>query len=85
MKARVKRNSWSTESVIDLSDAMTPQLESDGGSVEMAARSADVALQVIGKLLARLVELNVLTFDDAVKVSNEYKYNEATLIGDEPK
>lgn len=63
---RVISETWRGEVEMDLVDALTPTvvLEADG-QVERAADSAALALRVIGKILAEMVERRMLTVEEA--------------------
>lgn len=69
---RVKARTWRGEVTMDLVDALTPDKCLDGGQVERAASDADTALDVLGRLLAELVERNVIRLSDADAISGNW-------------
>lgn len=72
MRVRVK--TWRGEREMDLADALTPSVTGIGesGQVERAQDSANEALGAIGRLLAELVERDILSLDSAASICGEY-------------
>lgn len=71
MKVRVKK-AWNYgATVMEMSDALTPVTSRDG-SLEQAQADATLANEVIGRLLAKLVETRVLSIQDACDVAGQY-------------
>lgn len=69
---RVKARTWRGDVTMDLVDALTPDRCDEGGQVERAAADAETLRNVLGRLLAELVERNVISLGDADAISGNW-------------
>lgn len=81
---RVTIDTWSGRREMPLARALTPgsYVDPGTGSVEQANDKADKALEVLGDLLAKLVDRRVLTIQEASAVSGNY-YDITPIEGDD--
>lgn len=83
-RLRVMRVRGSETVEMPLHDALAPSYGFDGKSpAEFAIVKANVANNAIGRLLAKLVEKEILSLSEAVQVSGEY--GEFKLLTTKPK
>ena len=65
-----------------LADALKPTVDTyDRGRLEATQAEASKGLEIVGSMLAAMVEKNVLTFSEALEISGQsYSLQDATLI-----
>jgi hypothetical protein len=64
-----------------LADALTPSVDYDQGRLEAAQAQASKGLEIVGSMLAAMVEKNVLTLSEALEISGQsYSLQDATLV-----
>ncbi len=65
-----------------LADALKPHVDTyDHGRVEAAHAEATKGLEIVGNMLAAMVEKKVLTFEEALEISGQtYSLRDATLV-----